>query len=66
MRPVDPRGIPGDFFATMDLSAFPASAKFVCYWLQRIGFPASAGIVSVYSTEERDLREASEAWLAMP
>ncbi len=65
MRPVDPRGIPKDFFAAMDLSAFPSAAKFVCYWLQRIGFPASTGIISVYSAEERALREDSEAWLAM-
>ena len=63
MEPVDPRGLPKDFFADMDLSAFPASAKFLCYWLQRTGRPPSTNIISAYSYEERDLREEGEMWI---
>jgi len=63
MEPVDPRGVPEDFFANMDLSAFPASAKFLCYWLQRNGFSPSVNVISVYSDEERALKEDGERWL---
>lgn len=64
--PVDPRGIPKDFFAGMDLSAFPPSAKFLCYDLVRSGLSPATDIVSVYSDEERALREEGEVWLAKP
>jgi SnoaL-like domain len=63
MEPVDPRGVPEDFFANMDLSAFPASAKFLCYWLLRSGLSPSMNVISVYSDEERALREEGERWL---
>lgn len=63
MEPVDPRGVPEGFFADMDLSAFPASAKFLCYSLRRSGHAPLADIVSVYSDEERALREEGEVWL---
>jgi hypothetical protein len=63
MEPVDPRGVPEDFFVNMDLSAFPASAKFLCYWLQRNGFSPSVNVISVYSDKERALREEGERWL---
>jgi 3-phenylpropionate/cinnamic acid dioxygenase small subunit len=63
MEPVDPRGVPKDFFANMDLSAFPASAKFLCYWLLRSGFSPSMNVISVYSNEERALKEEGERWL---
>jgi hypothetical protein len=45
------------------LSAFPGSAKFLCYWLQRSGFSPSTDIISVYSDEECALREEGERWL---
>jgi hypothetical protein len=64
--PVDPRGIPKGFFAEMDLSAFPPSAKFLCYDLVRSGLPPSTDIISVYSDEEGALREEGEAWLEKP
>jgi 3-phenylpropionate/cinnamic acid dioxygenase small subunit len=63
MEPVDPRSVPEDFFADMDLSAFPASAKFLCYRIQRSGRSPSTDIISVYSDEERALREECEVWL---
>ena len=63
MQAVDPRGVPKEFFSGMDLSEFPASAKFLCYWLQRTGFLPSTNLISVYSDGERALREESEAWL---
>jgi hypothetical protein len=63
MEPVDPRGVPKDFFANMDLSAFPASAKFLCYWLVRSGFSPSTNVISVYGDEERAVREEGERWL---
>jgi hypothetical protein len=48
----------------MDLSGFPASAKFLCYWLQRIGFPPDTGtIISVYSEQEHALKQECESWL---
>jgi hypothetical protein len=61
--PVDPRGVSKDFFVDMDLSAFPASAKFLCYSLVRNGHSPSTDIISVYSDEERALREEGEVWL---
>jgi hypothetical protein len=64
MDPVDPRGVPKDFFADMDLSAFPASAKFLCYRQTRSGLSPSSNIISAYSDEERALREEGERWLA--
>jgi len=63
MEPVDPRGVPENFFANMDLSAFPVSAKFLCYWLVRSGFSPSTNVISVYGDEERALREEGEKWL---
>lgn len=63
IEPVDPRGIPSDFFADMDLSAFPPSAKFLCYWASRSGLSPSTDIISVYSEKERALRERAEIWL---
>jgi hypothetical protein len=63
MEPVDPRGVPKDFFTNMDLSAFPASVKFLCYWLLRIGHSPVINIISVYSDEERALRDEADVWL---
>lgn len=63
MEPVDPRGFPKDFFAEMDLSSFPESAKFLCYMIQRSGGSPSTDIISVYSDKEQALREESEAWI---
>ena len=47
----------------MDLSAYPAAAKFLCYSLVRTGHSPSTDLISVYSDEERALREESEGWL---
>jgi SnoaL-like domain len=64
VEPVDPRGIPNNFFDDMELSAFPASAKFLCYWQLRSGrSPSTDNIISVYSDKERELREEGERWL---
>jgi hypothetical protein len=63
IEPVDPRGVSKEFFANMDLAAFPASAKFLCYWQLRSGRSPSAEIISAYSDEERGLREEGELWL---
>jgi SnoaL-like domain len=63
LEPVDPRGVPKNFFDDMELSAFPASAKFLCYWQLRSGRSPSTNIISVYSDEERALREEGERWL---
>ncbi|MBW2369481.1 MAG: nuclear transport factor 2 family protein [Deltaproteobacteria bacterium] len=63
MEPVDPRGVPKDFFAGMDLAAFPASTKFLCYFLQRLGRSPSTGIISAYSNEEQALQKECENWI---
>jgi SnoaL-like domain len=63
LEPVDPRGVPKDFFADMNLSAFPAAAKFLCYRQLRSGRSPSTNIISAYSDEERALREESGRWL---
>ena len=63
LDPVDPRGLPADFFSSMDLSTFPASAKFFCYWAKRTGLPPLTGITSVYSDAEQALKNEGEAWL---
>jgi hypothetical protein len=63
LDPVDPRGVPKDFFDDIDLSAFAASAKFLCYRQLRSGRSPSTNIVSVYSDEEHALREEGERWL---
>lgn len=63
MEPVDPRGVPKDFFAHMDLSAFPASVKFLCYFIQRIGGSPSTNLISVNSNEEHELRKECETWI---
>jgi hypothetical protein len=63
MDSVDPRGVPTDFFADMDLSAFPASAKFLCYRQTLSGLSPSSDIISVYSDAESALREEGERWL---
>ncbi|HAA03035.1 MAG TPA: hypothetical protein DCE18_06665 [Syntrophobacteraceae bacterium] len=61
--PVDPRGIPKGFFTDMDLSAFPTSAKFLCYDLVRSGRQPASDLVSVYSEEEQALRTEGNAWI---
>jgi 3-phenylpropionate/cinnamic acid dioxygenase small subunit len=63
MFPVDPGGFPKDFLSAMDLSAFPESAKFLCYWINYCGGRPSADMITVHSEEERALTEESEAWL---
>jgi hypothetical protein len=62
MELVDPRDILKDFFAGMDLSAFPALARSIGYWLLRSGLSPSTDIISVYSDEEL-AEEESEIWL---
>ena len=64
LDPVDPRGLPADFFADMDLSAFPPAAKFICYVLKRSGISPSTNIISVYTDAERALGVDNERWLA--
>jgi hypothetical protein len=63
LEAVDPRGVPKGFFEKMELSAFPASAKFLCYWQLSSGRSPSTDIISVYSDKERALREEGERWL---
>ena len=63
LDPVDPRGVPENFFADMDLSAFPPAAKFICYILKRTGLSPSTNIICVYSDAERALSRDSERWL---
>lgn len=60
---VDPRGFSKDLFSNIDLSSFPSSARFLCYWIKYSGGSPSTEIISVYSDEERALRQESEAWL---
>jgi len=60
---VDPRGAPNDFFADMDLSSFPQSAKYLCYFLQRTTGPPSTDIISVYTDEEKSLVDEGKAWI---
>ena len=65
LDPVDPRGFPDGFFDGMDLSRYPESAKFLCYMLQRAGFPPSSeNIVSVFSEGEQKLLNEGQAWLS--
>ena len=63
LDPVDPRSVPVDFFAGMDLSAFPPSTKFLCYVLVRSKLSPATNIISAHSDEERALTKESEAWL---
>lgn len=63
MGPVNPRGVSKDFFTDMNLSAFPASVKFLSYWQLRSGRSPSTDNVSAYSDGERALREEGERWL---
>ena len=63
MLPVDLGDFPEHFLSAMNLSVFPESAKFLCYWIKYCGGRPSTDIISVYSDEERALRQESEAWL---
>jgi 3-phenylpropionate/cinnamic acid dioxygenase small subunit len=63
LEAVDPRGVPKGFFEKMELSAFPASSKFLCYWQLSSGRLPSTDIISVYSDKERALRGEGERWL---
>jgi 3-phenylpropionate/cinnamic acid dioxygenase small subunit len=60
---VDPLGNPENFFAEMELTAFPESAKFLCYITHQSGLSLSTDIISVYSDKEQALREESETWI---
>ena len=60
---VNPIGNSKDLFADMDLSAFPESAKFLCYMIQKSGGTPSDNIITVNSKEEQLLKEESEEWL---
>jgi 3-phenylpropionate/cinnamic acid dioxygenase small subunit len=60
---VNPMGNSKDLSADMDLSAFPESAKFLCYMIQKSGGAPSDNIITVYSKEEQLLKEESEKWL---
>jgi hypothetical protein len=64
LTPVDPRGIPGDFFAGMHLSAYPEAVKFLCYVIQRRGGSPRTDLVTAFSAAERALAEEGEQWLA--
>ena len=61
---VDPRGVPEQFLADMDLSGYPETAKHLCYLQELSGRPAVADIISVYSAEEAALGETGKTWLA--
>jgi 3-phenylpropionate/cinnamic acid dioxygenase small subunit len=63
LEPVDPRGVPKGFFDDIELSAFPGSAKFLCYWQVRSGRSPSTDIISVHTEKERVLRQEGELWL---
>lgn len=63
LDPVDPRGVPKDLFADMDLGLFPAAAKFLCYLQQRSGHSSAKDIISVYSDRERSLKDEGEMWI---
>lgn len=63
MFPVWPGGFPEDFFSDMELSRYPAPAKFLCYWIRCCGGSGSTDIISVHSEEEHALKKESEAWL---
>lgn len=52
-----------NLFSDIDLSAFPESVKFLCYMIQKSGGAPSTDIITVYSDEERLLKEESEKWL---
>ena len=64
MDPVDPHTVPDQLLAGMDFSAFPETAKHLCYLQNLSGRPAVSGIVSVYSDEEAALKQTCETWLA--
>ncbi|NMM28925.1 MAG: nuclear transport factor 2 family protein [Glaciimonas sp.] len=62
--PVDPRGFPAGFFNGMDLSKYPPTAKFLSYWLERIGRPSDPkNIIPVLSEAERNLKQEFETWM---
>ena len=60
---VNPIGNSEDLFTDMDLSAFPESVKFLCYMIKKSGGAPSTNIITVYSEEERLLKEECEKWL---
>jgi hypothetical protein len=64
MDAVDPRGVPKEFFAGMDLSPYPKATKFLCYSIARSGRTPSTDIISVFSKEEQALKDEGERWLA--
>ncbi len=51
--PVDPRGIPKDFFAVMDLSAFPPLARFLCHDPVRSGLSPATDIFPCTMTRSK-------------
>lgn len=66
LDPVDPRIVPQDLLAPMDLSLFPQAAKFLCYLQQLSGHPLAEDIVCAHSDRERSLREEGEMWIEKP
>ena len=60
---VNPIGNSEDLFTDVDLSAFPESVKFLCFMIQKSGGAPSTNIITVYSEEERLLKEECEKWL---
>ncbi|MDC0033894.1 nuclear transport factor 2 family protein [Alphaproteobacteria bacterium] len=64
LDPVNAHCLPENYLADMDLSSYPECAKHLCYLQQLSGRPAVTNIISVYSTEETDLREGGARWLA--
>lgn len=59
----DPRGVPADFFEDMDLSGFPDATKYLNYYQKRGGREPRTDVVTVFSAEERALREEGYAWI---
>ncbi len=64
MDPVDPRGVPDDFYDDMDLSGFQPETRFLGFRQSKTGVPTTLEMVTVYSDAEAVLKKEGEDWLA--
>ena len=63
MDPYKPDEVPDSFYASIDLSGYPAAIRYHCWRNAKIGHPPARGIVLQHSAEEAAVRQEAEAWL---
>ena len=63
MDPADPRDLPENFYASIDLSEYPQQIRFHCWRNDMVGFPPPKNICIQGSERDREVRDEARRWI---